>query len=164
MMQPYLPATAANATVAASASCDPCSSRLRLRVGHFASRYEVQAQGPGHRLAVAKLHLEDHGMVRLVFDLYAPRGGVVRAGVDDRPREHCPGPDHPWRGDMRGAVVSKLYIEGLQLAHGGRHILTPGLPAVADHRPADLIFKFGQPADEIAREVKALCGRDAGRG
>ena len=82
-MQPYLPATAANATVAASASCDPCSSRLRLRVGHFASRHEVQAQvqAPSvrDRLAVAELHVEDDGIARGVFDLDAPRRGVARA-------------------------------------------------------------------------------------
>ena len=74
-----------------------------------------------------ELHLEDHGMARLVFDLYAPRGGVVRAGVDDRPREHCPGPDHPWRGDMPGAVVSELQVERLQ--HSGYQQTSLWVPA-----------------------------------
>ena len=65
---------------------------------------------------------------------------------------------------MRVAVVSHLDIEGLQCAHGGCDMLGPGLSALADHCPADQIFQFRQPAEEIAREVKALCGRDAGSG
>ena len=43
------------------------------------------------------------------------------------------------------------------------HILGAGLPAGADHRPADLILELRQSADEIAREIKALGGRDARR-
>ena len=65
---------------------------------------------------------------------------------------------------MRVTIVLELNIEGLPLAHGGRHILGPSLSARSDHRPADLVVQFRQPADEIAGKVKALRGRDAGRG
>ena len=42
-------------------------------------------------------------------------------------------------------------------------MLGPGLSALTDHCPANLIVKLGQPAEEVARKVKAFYGRDAGR-
>ena len=106
---------------------------------------KLQAPFGRDRLAVAELHVEDDGIARGVFDLDAPRRGVVGTGVDDAAREYRPGSDSG-RRRMRGAIVSEPNIERLLIAHGGGHIL-----------------ELSQPADEVAREVKALGGRDASR-
>ena len=114
-------------------------------LGHRPDRQKLQAQSGRDRLAVAELHVEDDGIARGVFDLDAPRRGVVAAGVDDAAREYRPGSDSG-RRRMRGAIVSEPNIERLLIAHGGGHIL-----------------ELSPPADEVAREVKALGGRDARR-
>ena len=63
-----------------------------------ARRHERQAE-PGdrvvafdpdgwHRLPVAELYVKGNRIAGRVFDLDAPRGGVVRAGFDDADREN----------------------------------------------------------------------------
>ena len=62
-----------------------------LRVGHFASRHEGQADRVialdahgRHRFTVPELHVKHDGIAGCIFDLNAPWRGLAGTGVDNR--------------------------------------------------------------------------------
>ena len=74
-----------------------------------------------HRLSIAELHVEAHGVARAAYSISTRHGAALSGRELMMVRENTvPAPTLSWRGGVRGSVVSERDIERLQITHCGR--------------------------------------------